>query len=91
MLDATNSVILYSSNEDNNIVNDKVSVANSQNISVKSAKCHLYKEKTRRKLIFTTYTSGIFWAALFVSLKINKTNRLRSAVYSSKLMLHHLK
>lgn len=91
MLDATNSVILYSSNEDNNIANDKVSLANSQNISVKSAKYHLYKEKTRRKLIFTTYTNGVIWAALFVSLKINKTNRLRSIVYSSKLMLHHLK
>ena len=49
MLDVINSVILYSCNEDDNIANDEVSVANSQNISVKSGKCHLYKEKTRRK------------------------------------------
>ena len=41
MLDVINSVISYLGNKDNNMADEEVSVNNSQNISVKPAKCHL--------------------------------------------------
>lgn len=58
MLDVINSVISYLGNKDNNMADGEVSVNNSQNISVKPAKCHLSivdlqgvpdKEKRRHK------------------------------------------